>query len=384
MAMKLWLCRLWIVLSIVLWSAAGFAQQQPAAQPPLMGSEAIPSPAAPATDVPTGFGGADGVYRILVVGDNLAGGLGAGMSRMVQDDPRYEILNRFNESSGLARTELYDWPSAIEKIVADKPVDAVVVLLGVNDRQDIRDTNVRYPFKSPDWVKGYTANVDHLLAAVKAANAGVFWVSIPPMADPDFDADMRYLADLQAKQVAATGGHFVDVRPSFMAPDGSYVDRGPDETGADRKLRSRDGITFYKQGNNRFGQLVMAEINKLATGHDIAAPPDLSAVTSNVATAKTTIPAPASAGVTVVTEAPSFGQAGLDGEDVTFKADVIQSAVAGPKSVAQRAALVSGFPVSGVKPTAKAGSQAQRLFVDGILPVAPTGRFDDYAVPAVK
>ena len=74
-----------------------------------MGSEASVDAVAPVVATPDGFGGADGIYRILVVGDSLAGGLGAGMARVVQDDPRYEIVNRFNELSGLARPEFYDW-----------------------------------------------------------------------------------------------------------------------------------------------------------------------------------------------------------------------------------------------------------------------------------
>jgi uncharacterized protein len=379
--MKALLVRFCIVFCIVLWPLALHAQEQPVPQGPLMGSEATPAPPAAAATVPDGFGGADGIYRILVVGDSLAGGLGAGMSRMAFDDPRYEIVNRFNESSGLSRSEFYDWPNAIEKIVADKPVDAVVILVGANDRQDIRDGNVRYPFKSPDWVKGYQGSVDRMLAAVKAANAMVVWVSIPPMADPTFDADMRYLSGIHAKQVTAQAGHFVDVRKYFSAPDGSYTDRGPDETGTERKLRARDGIAFFKQGNNRFGQLVMAEINRLATGAAVVAPAPV--VSPNVAVPPTTISAAAVPGVTIVTGSPSFGQEGLDGEQITFRADAILSAKPAPQSVAQRTALNSGVPAGDVRLTAKAGSQAQILFSNGIVADAPAGRFDDFTVPAV-
>jgi uncharacterized protein len=375
--MKAFVISICLALTTLVWVALASAQQQPVSDQPLMGSEATPNPAPLETQGPVDPGLADGTFRILVVGDNLAGGLGAGMTRMALDDPRYEIINRFNEQSGLARTEFYDWPGAIEKIVADKPVNAVVVLLGVNDRQDIRNGNTRYAFKSPDWIKGYEANIDRLLNAVKAADAVAIWVSIPPMQDASFDADMRYLSDIQAKRVAAMGGVYVDVRPSFLAADGSYVDHGPDETGADRKLRSRDGITFYKQGNNRFGQLVMAKVNALAsTGQSGPAP-----VAATIAP-KTAAPATEPAGVTVVTEAPSFGQDGLDGEQITFKADAIAAAAPPAKSVAQRTTVANAAPSPDVKIVAKAGSQAQRLLVDGILPVAPTGRFDDYTVPA--
>lgn len=378
--MKAVLVRFWIVLCIALWPLSLQAQQQPPAQEPFMGSEATPIPVAPVVTVPDGFGGADGIYRILVVGDSLAGGLGAGMSRMVQDDPRYEILYRFNESSGLSRSEFYDWPNAIEKIVSDKPVDAVVILVGVNDRQDIRDGNARYPFKSPDWVKDYKGNVDRMLDVVKAANAMAMWVSIPPMADPAFDADMRYISDIHAKQVTAQAGHFVDVRKYFSAPDGSYKDRGLDETGAERKLRARDGIAFFKQGNNRFGQLVMAEINRLATGSAVVAPAPV--VSPNVAAPLTTVPDVLAPGVTIVTGSPSFGQEGLDGEQITFRADAILLAKPAPQSVAQRTAENAGVPAADVRLTAKAGSQAQSLFSNGIVADAPAGRFDDFTVPA--
>jgi uncharacterized protein len=378
--MKAVLVRFWIVLFIVLWPLALHAQTQPSPQEPFMGSEATPAPLAPAATGPDGFGGADGIYRILVVGDSLAGGLGAGMSRMVQDDPRYEIVNRFNESSGLSRSEFYDWPNAIEKIVADKPVDAVVILVGANDRQDIRDGNIRYPFKSPDWVKGYQGNVDRMLAAVKAANAIAVWVSIPPMADSAFDADMHYLSDIHAKQVTAQAGHFVDVRKYFLAADGSYTDRGPDENGAERKLRARDGIAFFKQGNNRFGQLIMAEINRLATGNVVALTP---VVSPKIATPSTTVPAAAPPDVTIATGSPSFGQEGLDGEQITFRADAILSVKPAPQSVAQRTALNAGVPAADVRLTAKAGSQAQSLFSNGTVADAPAGRFDDFTVPAV-
>lgn len=339
-----------------------------------MGSEATDLPASPSVNVPDGFGGADGVFRILVVGDSLAGGLGAGITRMAQDDPRFDVINRFNESSGLSRPEMYDWSNAIEKIVADKTYDAVVILVGVNDRQDIRNGNIRYPFKSPDWVKGYQSNVDRLLASIKAANAMTVWVSIPPMADPAFDADMRYLSDIHAKQVTANGGYFVDVRSKFLAADGRYIDRGPDETGAERKLRSRDGIGFFKQGNNRFGQLVLAEINRLAAGAIVATP----VIATNVVPMKPDVPA----AVAGVTEPPTLGQAGLEGEQLTFRADVVSPVVLPPVSTAQKALVAAGTSGTKALLTAKADSQAQKLFSTGTVADAPVGRFDDFTEPA--
>jgi hypothetical protein len=352
---------------ILLWAMLATAQAQTDTSSPLMGSEAAPG------TLPVAAEPADSTFRILVVGDGLAGGLGAGMTRMTQDDAQFEIINRFNESSGLARSEVYDWPNAITKIMSDRPVDAIVVLVGVNDRQDIRKANFRYPFRSPDWVTGYEANVARLLEVAKAGSAKVFWVSIPPMADPVFDGDMRYLSDIHARLVTSASEHFVDVRPVFQSADGSYVDKGPDETGTERKLRSRDGITFFKQGNNRFGQVVLEDIKKYMAMPAVTLPP---AVTANEATSETAVPA-----VPVVPAGvPSFGQDGLDGEQITFQADAVRP-VAPAKSV-QRSGIDAVAVTVDIKLAAKAGTAAQRLFTTGEISAAPAGRLDDYAAPA--
>lgn len=354
-----------------------------------MGSEASPLPppvaVVPSQSVPPGFGGEDGVYRILVIGDSLAGGLGNGMMRMAEADPGFEILNRFNESSGLARPEFYDWAAAIPKIVENAPVDAIVVLVGLNDRQGIRNGNARYVFKGSDWEKAYVASVDRVLIAAKQVGAKTFWISLPPMENKVFDSDMQYLNNLHRTRVAAVGGHYVDVRPFFVGPDGAYVDRGPDDTGNDRKLRERDGVKFMKVGNNRFGQLVMGAVKTLEAG---STPPAAVAGTAPAVVAGLPTPTPTqpvAETITVVAVPPSFGQTGLDGEDLTFRADVVQPIVKPPVSVAVRTAAQaesSGNQNSGVQ--ALAGSRAQQMFEKGLSAPAPAGRFDDYTVPEIK
>ncbi len=373
--------RVVLIVLVCMWPNLVHAQEQstPEPQAPLMGSEATAeTPNQPVNGIADAEV-ATGVTRVLVIGDALAGGLGAGMTRMAQEQNGFEIINRFNESSGLARTEVYDWAGALSKIVAAKPVDAVVVLVGVNDRQGIKDGNIRYVFRAPEWAKGYTSNVDRLIEAVNAAKAKLYWISIPPMADSAFDADMRYLSDIHRERVAAKGGQYIDVRPFFVAADGSYVDRGPDETGVERKLRSRDGITFFKQGNNRFGQLVLGAIKSLDKN---AIPAVVSTPPANAIEPKVAAQSP------VVTEPPSFGQDGLDGESLVFRADSLKaaSAAAAPtkSTVTQSISGQGANSALGTKLSAKAGSQSEKLLTGGIVAAAPAGRFDDYSVPPLQ
>jgi uncharacterized protein len=360
-----------VFLLAVLGSSAQ-AQQAEKTDRPLMGSEASPQVTAP--EAPDAAPAADAqLFRILVVGDALAGNLGAGMTRIAQDNPNIDVLNRFNESSGLARSEVYDWPSAITKITAGTTVDAIVVLLGVNDRQTIRTDGERHDFKSPEWIKLYIERIDRLLDATQKAKAKIYWISLPPMADPAFDADMRYMTDLHRARVAEKGGHFIDVRPFFTAPDGSYTDRGPDDKGQERKLRASNGVTFFKEGSNRFGQLVLGAIRSLEDQKTAVKPEGPQTIAPATENQEPDV-------LAAIAAPPSFGQRGIDGEDVTFRADAIRPMAPKPVSVAQRQPLAADGKETRI--IAKSGSESAKLMEQGDIPTAPAGRFDDFTVPA--
>ncbi len=329
------------------------AQETNSAQP-IMGSAAADSdvPMTPAAAV------VDGI-DILVIGDALGGGLGAGFNRRAEVESGLNITVRFNEESGIARPEVYDWSATLPKILEGKSYDAAAVLLGANDRQVIRADNLRYEFNSPEWIAAYRKQADRIIDALTMAGTKVYWVSIPPMADPEYEAAMAAILKIQKEQAAAKGATFVDIRPAFLSADGRYTDVGPDDTGQVRKLRSRDGVGFFKQGNNRMAQLVLEAIKK--GGSAVPA-------TANV---QTTDAAPGAE-----PDTPLFGQTGGDGLDVTFHplhpgAAVLTSVAASGDAAAGLSALQSLSPP---------GSAAEKLFVSGEAPPAPPGRADDFSM----
>jgi uncharacterized protein len=296
----------------------------------------------------------DDTYRILVIGDALAGGLGAGLTRMTESETGFEIVNRFQEVSGIARPEVYDWAENLPNIMEDKSFKAVVVLLGANDRQSIRFGDFRYVFNTPDWTAAYRAQTDQLLDVLKAKNVKIFWVAIPPMGDALYDADMKILTALQKQEVEARGATFVDLRSAFLSPDGTYTDTGEDDTGEIRKLRARDGVTFFKQGNNRFGQLLLAEIKKNMDVNPVDGMPQGVTIT----------PQPS------VEALPMFGQDVGDGNVAVFQPDRLSP------GEAQRLAINnSSVSRADIIP----GSVAEKLFVQGEAQPAPAGRFDDFS-----
>ena len=184
----------------------------------------------------------------LVIGDALGGGLGAGLSRMAEPEPRFEIVNRFQETSGIARPEVYDWAASLPKIMEGKEFNAVVVLLGANDRQAIREGDFRLVFNTPEWKAAYEARIDELLDVLNAAGVKVFWVAIPPMGDAKYEADMKIVAALQKQEVLGKGQVYVDLRSAFLTPDGEYTDKGPDDTGEVRQAALPGWRRFFQAG----------------------------------------------------------------------------------------------------------------------------------------
>lgn len=332
-----------LLTMLMAWPAA--AQQDT----PIIGSQATEDAGQPTQDAPR---------RVLVIGDGLAGGLGAGLSRMAEAEGAFEVVNRFQEASGLARPEVYDWSVYLPNIMQGKNFTDVVVLLGTNDRQGIRSGNFRYAFNSPEWVKAYRSNTGDLLDILKSMGVRVTWVALPPMGDAKYEADMQAIAALQKQDVEARGAIYLDLRKEFLASDGSYTDTGADDTGEVRKLRASDGISFFKQGNNRFGQLVLAALQKDAEAPSLALKP-----------AEDSPPQEA------VSAVPEFGMSSSDGTISTYQPEA--------KRIAENAAQAP--PPSASAPLSRddvpKGSIAERLFTMGETDAPPPGRFDDYTMP---
>lgn len=321
---------------------------------PVMGSEVTADQPPPEE--------ANTLSQILVLGDAIGGGLGAGLARLTQSSGLFDVSIRFNEESGLARPDVYDWVETLPKILSTNDFDVVVVLIGSNDRQMIRERDFRFAFNTKEWIDAYTARLDALLALLSKSGAKVFWVALPPMADAAYDADLKAIAALQRDRVEARGFAYLDYRAQFSAPDGSYTDVGPDDTGVERKLRGKDGISFFKAGNNRLAQLVLQSI--VSGKRDQPAP---RAIVSVAAPPKQDIDRPV----------PLFGQSLMFGvapmlEPRDIRAEILVMAGSG---------VMPSEAFQAIRNMTVEGSAAEKLLRRGELVAVPKGRADDFSLP---
>ncbi len=238
-----------------------------------------------ATRAPGTPGGAPLVkptFTVAVLGDSLAILAAQGLSDAFADKPEIAINDLARDVSGLTRDDYYDWPKAARDLVAAKgKMDVVVVMMGINDLQPLRDGGDTLDLLSDKWRAAYGARVDQTLAPFHDANIPVLWVGLPPMRDEPLNTQAVALNEIYRDRVGKAGETYVDIWDAFTDSNGQFAAFGPDSEGQNAKLRNGAGaIYFTKIGARKVAQLLEPDIRRdfdKAEPHDARAalPPDV-------------------------------------------------------------------------------------------------------------
>jgi hypothetical protein len=239
-----------------------FGPRQPAVppKPPSASRNRPTSSAAPPVAVAEVAPKDAGAKRIVVVGDFVAGGLAWGLDQTFANEPRLVVIDRSNGNSGLVRDDYYDWNKELPEILNNDRPDIIVVAVGANDRQQMRDGKNRLQPRSEGWEKAYTQRIEGMVDTLKVFGRPFFWLSAPPMRSTSTSRDMAYLNELYKPRVAAAGGHFIDIWVGFTNEDGRFISSGPDVEGQLRALRNSDGINFTRAGRLKLAFYAEREI----------------------------------------------------------------------------------------------------------------------------
>jgi uncharacterized protein len=254
---------------------------------------------------------------ILVLGDAMADWLGYGLELAYADAPEIGILRRHRTNSGLIRSESRsdprgeypDWPQAARDLIASQKPKFVLMMIGINDRRQFRETVAAAPasrvakpapppvadsaaleldtpapdkpreiatvaapeppavnrtleFRSEAWSEAYSRRIDDTIAALKTSGVPVFWVGLPPLRGQKAAADMAFLDDLYRSRADKAGIIYIDVWDGFVDEDGRYSQSGPDVEGQTRRLRTSDGAYFTQAGAKKLAHYVQREVQR--------------------------------------------------------------------------------------------------------------------------
>lgn len=240
-------------------------QRQPAEQPRRQ-RQARPSSPKPQPQEVAAVEKAPDAKRAVVVGDFIGTALAKGLAETYRENPNVVIVNATSGSSGLVRRDYYDWPGSIAGIVNEQKPDAIVVVLGANDRQGIATESGDKAFGTDEWRTAYAARVAAMADALKSTGKPVLWAGLVPVAPANMSRDYSAFNGIVREQLEAKGLRFVDVWNGFADEDGKYVGAGPDVSGQVVLLRSDDGMNFTRAGLLKLAFFVEQELGPIFGG----------------------------------------------------------------------------------------------------------------------
>jgi hypothetical protein len=289
-------------------AAAHKPRKKPHEPPPAREASAPSAPAAPSTPSP------EASEFVYVLGDSLAISAADGMDEDLENKPEIGVVDRARDASGLARDDYFDWAKAARELVGgnepalkdkdpkakdakEKPapaaeakpkIDYVVVMLGINDMQQVRDGKDYVDPLTDRWKAVYSQRIQAVVAPLRAAHVPVLWVGLPPMRSDKFNTQVVALNQIFKDNAEKAGATFVDIFDDFADQSGQFDAFGPNIEGQKVKLRGPDGIHLTAAGGKKLAHFLDAEILKALdkqepANTDIAAlPPDLSRTTDDV------------------------------------------------------------------------------------------------------
>ena len=148
---------------------------------------------------------------VLVVGDFLGSRLAEGLAEAYAQSPTVTVVDKTEGSSGFVRDDHYDWPSEVASLIDEVKPAAVVMMLGSNDRQQMRIGEAREEKGSDAWLKEYEARATLFAAAVADKKVPLVWVGMPSFKAASMSSDMLAFNDIYRSVAENAKDEFVDV-----------------------------------------------------------------------------------------------------------------------------------------------------------------------------
>jgi uncharacterized protein len=253
----------------------------------------------------------DATVKVVVMGDANADWLAYGLEEAFSEKPEIGVVRKHRTDSGLIRYDQRrdsEWPQVAREIITAEKPKFVVMMIGNNDRQTIREkapppapantqpiqpppavpppppdlerqtaqqqhhrpTSAQprqadygpWEFQSEKWELAYVKRIDATIAALKSAGVPVIWVGLPSQRGTKATEDASYLNELYRSQADQAGMTYVDIWEGFVDEEGKFSSQGPDYLGQTRRLRTSDGLYFTKYGARKLALYVEREIER--------------------------------------------------------------------------------------------------------------------------
>jgi hypothetical protein len=226
-------------------------------------AEPVRTAAAPATTTTLGVRIPTAAHplKVLVAGDSLVGWIAPALEQELPAGDPVQVIDDWKGSTGLVRTDYFDWPAKLTSDMAQHDPDVVILGFGGNDTQGITlDDGTVLPLGTPEWAAEYQRRIGAVLDIVEEPGRTVYWLGMPMTQSQPIE-DLRPVLTKAVEEEFASRpwAHFVDTRPA-LAPDGVFTNRLPDETGKLVSTMAPDDIHPNLEGGVRIVQVFLPDL----------------------------------------------------------------------------------------------------------------------------
>ena len=185
---------------------------------------------------------ADDTIHVGVFGDSFGDGIWAGLYHQLASEG-IEVHKLSRQATGFTRYRTTDLLEDTRRRLSQRPVDVAILSFGANDIQGIYLDGRGAPFMSERWRRIVTDRASALVALLREHGAQIYWVGLPTMRDPAFDAEIRQINAFYAPLMGSLGIPFVETARMTADESGRYAPYLPDpRTGRRFMARANDGV----------------------------------------------------------------------------------------------------------------------------------------------
>lgn len=196
--------------------------------------------------------------RVWVGGDSMTQVFGRALVDDMRDTGLMKATLDYRISTGLSRPDFFDWPRHLRYEVDKLEPEAIVIMFGANDGQDVEYRGRVLKFGTPAWDRLYHERVGEAMdIAMNGGFTKVYWVGQPIVRSDDFDGVLSRMNGIYAAEAAERPQlTYIPTRDLFADKDGKYADYLRDG-GKLTLMRQEDGIHLSLAGGDRLSAHIL-------------------------------------------------------------------------------------------------------------------------------
>lgn len=200
---------------------------------------------------------------IAVVGDSLADGMWGGLYRQLQGNSGAELVRGARNSIGFTGADLTD---LIDKAFAARPAQALVMMIGANDRRTIFvGRQPKAQLGTPNWIALYRGRVERFMDHAAKRKVPLVWILLPVMRDATATRDAKLVNEIVTKAAESHPNVALVETASLTSDDkGKYIAHFADLKGHKRLMRASDGVHFEQAAYELIGRRVLEKLGNVA------------------------------------------------------------------------------------------------------------------------